>query len=84
MVIEVDGVILNMDNIVTIQKGINSLRAIVKESYIVLADDKIIFEGTEEERDKFYNKLWAEIEKKERMTLKIDDEGNIIPIGNIL
>ena len=84
MIIEVDGVILNMDNIAIIQKGINALRAIVEEGYIVLVDDKIIFEGPEEERDNFYNKLWAEIEKKERMTLKIYNEGNIIPIGNIL
>lgn len=80
MIIEVDGVILNMDNIAIIQKGINALRAIVEEGYIVLVDDKIIFEGSEEERDKLYNKLWAEIKERERILITVDEHGNYKPM----
>lgn len=80
MVIEVDGVILNMDNISVIQKGRNPLCADVEEGYIVFTDDMTIFEGTEEERDKFYEKLWAKIKEKERILVTLDEHGNYIPI----
>lgn len=82
MVVEVDGVILNMDNISVIRM-VYDVNESEKWRYVLYADNTGIYWGTKEETKEFYKKLWAEIEKKERVALKIDDEGNITPIGRI-
>ena len=82
MVIEVDGVILNMDNI-SIIRTIYDLNESKERRYVLYADNTGIFWGTKEKTERFYNKLWTEIEKKEKIALKIDNEGNITPIGRI-
>lgn len=63
MIIEVDGIILNMDNI-SIIRMIYDVNESKERRYVLYADNTEIFWGTKEETDKFYKKLWAEIEKK--------------------
>lgn len=79
MVIEVDGVILNMDNISVIRMvyDVNERKG---RCYVLYADNTGIYWGTKEKTEEFYKKLWAEIEKKERILVTLNEHGNYIPI----
>lgn len=61
MFINIKGVILNTDKIEVVMKDIEYLY------YVVMCNERIIFSAkTKEERDKFFDDLWQEIEKIKR------------------